>query len=205
MQWPAGLIAAAQDCHKRGKQVTCKRARQTREEKDKNRRRVNVDKINSVYLTDSHVWWVENLNSTATKKVTVPSSLFVFSFARLPRSLAPSHVFYPRPRDYFEAPACQEVGYFTDNAPFLLSPYTGSFQAFSVNAFQWCIRNERTTWPETHRPRTIMRPSRQATLKDSNCKSQTNHLHSSVTRCLISSFVSVSGITLLLRIWSRAL
>ena len=102
---------------------------------DKKRRGVYVDKI-SVYLTDSHVWWVEKLNSTATKKVAVPSSLFVFSLARLPRSLAPSHVFYPRPRDYFEAPACQEVGYFTDNAPFLLSPYTGSFQAFSVNAFQ---------------------------------------------------------------------
>ena len=33
----------------------------------------------------------------------------------------------------------------------------------------------------------------------------TNHLHSLVTRCLISSFVSVSGTTLLLLIWSRAL
>ena len=117
-----------------------KRARKRQKEKE-----VYVDKINSVYLTDSHVWWVENLNSTATKKVAVPSSLFVFSLARLPRSLSPSHIFYPRPRDYFEGPACQEVGYFTDNAPFLLSPYTGSFQAFSVNAFQRRIRDERTT------------------------------------------------------------
>ena len=33
----------------------------------------------------------------------------------------------------------------------------------------------------------------------------TNHLHSSVTRCLISSLVSVSGNTLPLLIWSRAL
>ena len=72
-----------------------KRARKRQKEKE-----VYVDKIDSIYLTDSHVWWVENLNSTATKKVAVPSSLFVFSIARLPRSLAPSHVFYPRPRDY---------------------------------------------------------------------------------------------------------
>ena len=58
---------------------------------DKKRRRVYVDKI-SVYLTDSHVWWVENLNWTATEEVAVPSSLFVFSLARLSRTLAPSHV-----------------------------------------------------------------------------------------------------------------
>ena len=44
----------------------------------------------------------------------------------------------------------------------LPSPCTASFQAFSVNAFQWRIREtysklSRTTWPETHRLRTIMR------------------------------------------------
>ena len=42
-----------------------------------------------------------------------------------------------------------------------------SSQAFSVNAFRCRIRDERpekklplTTWPETHRPRAIMRPQR---------------------------------------------
>ena len=45
----------------------------------------------------------------------------------------------------------------------LPSPCKASFQAFSVNAFR--IRDERpgeklsrTTWPETHRPLTMMRP-----------------------------------------------
>ena len=37
----------------------------------------------------------------------------------------------------------------------ILSPCTLSSQAFSVNAFQWLVR---VTWPETHRPRGIMRP-----------------------------------------------
>ena len=41
---------------------------------------------------------------------------------------------------------------------------TASSQAFSVIAFRWNIRRQtarrlaRTTWPETHRPRAIMRP-----------------------------------------------
>ena len=44
----------------------------------------------------------------------------------------------------------------------LPSRYTASFQAFSVNAIRWRFREtypklSRTTWPETHRPRTIMR------------------------------------------------
>lgn len=52
---------------------------------DKKRRRVYVDKI-SVYLTDSHVWLVENLN--VTKEVAVPPSLFVFSLECLPCLLA---------------------------------------------------------------------------------------------------------------------
>lgn len=51
---------------------------------DRKRRRVYVDKI-SVYLTDSHVWWVEKLTSTVTKEVAVPS---FFSLARLPCLLA---------------------------------------------------------------------------------------------------------------------
>ena len=41
-------------------------------------------------------------------------------------------------------------------------PFTASSQAFSVNAFWWRVRDERklarTPWPETHRPRAIMRP-----------------------------------------------
>ena len=44
----------------------------------------------------------------------------------------------------------------------LPSPCAASSQAFSVNAFRWRIRDERpvarTTWPEMHRPRAIMRP-----------------------------------------------
>ena len=44
----------------------------------------------------------------------------------------------------------------------LPSRCTPSFQAFSVNAIRWRFREtypklSRTTWPETHRPRTIMR------------------------------------------------
>ena len=44
----------------------------------------------------------------------------------------------------------------------LPSRYTASFQAFSVNAIRKRFREtypklSRTTWPETHRPRTIMR------------------------------------------------
>ena len=38
------------------------------------------------------------------------------------------------------------------------SPCTASFQALSVNAFRWRIREKRTTWPEMHRPCIIMRP-----------------------------------------------
>ena len=53
---------------------------------DKKRRRVYVDKI-SVYLTDSHVWWVENLNSTVTKEVAVPS-FFSLQFPRASSLLA---------------------------------------------------------------------------------------------------------------------
>ena len=74
------------------------------------RRRVYVDKI-SVYLTDSHVWWVENLNSTVTKEVAVPS-FFSLQFPRasslLGRSL--TRAYYPRPCDYLNASAGQEVG-----------------------------------------------------------------------------------------------
>lgn len=110
MQWSARLIAVAQDCHKRGEQVTCKRARQTREEKDKKRRRVYVDKI-SVYLTDSNFWWVEKLTSTVTKEVAVPS-FFSLLFPRASSLLARSltRAYYPRPRDYLNASAGQEVG-----------------------------------------------------------------------------------------------
>ena len=56
----------------------------------------------------------------------------------------------------------------TDHVHNLLSPCTASSQAFSVNAFQWRIQDERTQrltqtmWPEKHRPRTIMRPREMA-------------------------------------------
>ena len=72
---------------------------------DKKRRRVIVDEIRlSAYLTDSHVCWVDNLNSTATKEQLQPLLFSSFlSRVFLARSLP--RIYYPRPRDYFEAPA----------------------------------------------------------------------------------------------------
>lgn len=77
---------------------------------DRKRRRVYVDKI-SVYLTDSNVWWVEKLTSTVTKEVAVPS-FFSLLFPRASSLLARSltRAYYPRPRDYLNASAGQEVG-----------------------------------------------------------------------------------------------
>ena len=67
----------------------------------------------------------------------------------------------------------------TDHVHNLLSPCAASSQAFSVNAFQWRIQDERTqrltqtTWPETHWLRTIMRPRDMASaLHDKNKKEQ---------------------------------
>ena len=57
----------------------------------------------------------------------------------------------------------------------LPSPCPASFRALSVNAFRWRIREERpgdfrklsrTTWPETHRPRIIMRPRGKFSFRD---------------------------------------
>lgn len=77
---------------------------------DRKRRRVYVDKI-SVYLTDSNVWWVEKLTSTVTKAVAVPSFFsLLFPCASSLLALSLTRAYYPRPCDYLNASAGQEVG-----------------------------------------------------------------------------------------------
>ena len=71
----------------------------------------------------------------------------------------------------------------TDHVHNLLSPCAASSQAFSVNAFQWRIQDERTqrltqtTWPETHWLCIIMRPRDMASaLHDKNQRTRRNKI-----------------------------
>ena len=87
MQWSARLIAVAQDCHKRGKQVTCKRARQTREEKTKREGGCMLTRLVYIQLIHTFGGW-RNWPRRLQKRLQSLPSFFFFSLARLPCLLA---------------------------------------------------------------------------------------------------------------------